>query len=46
MYSKFNINENLIKYVNEQESLIRDKYSYIDEICEYNQLKVLKEFID
>ena len=46
MYSKFNINENLIKYVNEQESLIRDKYSYIDEICEYNQLKVLKAFID
>ena len=31
MYSKFNINENLIKNVNEQESLIRDKYSYIDD---------------
>ena len=46
MYKSFNINENIVKIVNEHESLLKDRFNYIDDLCEYNQLKVLKAFID
>ncbi|MBZ2173803.1 methionine gamma-lyase family protein [Schnuerera sp. xch1] len=36
------LNEQIIKYVNQKEKLILDKFQHIDQIKEYNQYKVLK----
>lgn len=38
---QFNINKNIINYVNCCETLIKDKFKYIDSIKEYNQYKVI-----
>lgn len=37
----FNIEGEIIEYVSEKEKLIKDKFSYIDEIKEFNQYKVI-----
>ena len=46
MYKDFSIDEKIINIVNEYEKSISDKFYLIDKIYEYNQLKVLKAFID
>jgi len=46
MYEKFNIDKKVIKLVKESEHELQQKYQEIDEICEYNSLKVLKAFQD
>ena len=46
MYRKFDINKEIIDLVNTYEERLSDKYRLIDEIYEYNQLKILKSFID
>ena len=38
---KFNIDENVLNYCNKVEEEIKDKFEKIDQITEYNQLKVL-----
>lgn len=38
---QYNVDEEVIKYVNKKEMIIRDKFKYIDEIAEYNQYKVI-----
>lgn len=38
---QFDINSNIINYLNEREKLIKDKFRKIDEIKEYNQYKVI-----
>lgn len=38
---EFNINKEIIEFVNSKEKLIQDKFRHIDEIKEYNQYKVL-----
>ena len=46
MYRKFYINKKIIDLVNTYEERLSDKFRLIDEIYEYNQLKILKSFID
>ena len=46
MYKSFNISEKIINLVNDCEKTISNKFDLIDKIYEYNQLKVLKAFID
>ena len=46
MYRKFDINKKIIDLVNTYEERLFDKFRLIDEIYEYNQLKILKSFID
>ncbi len=43
---QFNIDENVIKFVNEKEKLILDKFGKIDEIKEFNQYKVISAMQD
>lgn len=40
--SEFNIDEKVFSFVKESEDLIADRFKEIDEIAEFNQLKVLK----
>jgi cystathionine beta-lyase family protein involved in aluminum resistance len=46
MYSRFNIDKKIINLINNYEKKLSDRFSYIDEIYEHNQLKILKAFID
>lgn len=46
MYRKFDINKKIIDLVNTYEERLSDNFRLIDEIYEYNQLKILKSFID
>ena len=46
MYSKFGIDKKIINLVNAYEEKLVDKFKFINEIYEYNQLKILKSFID
>ncbi len=46
MYKNFGINENLIELSAKVEEEVKDVFSKIDKICEYNSLKVLKAFQD
>jgi len=46
MYKNFNIDQKVIDLVKQSEKELTDKYKEIDEICEYNSLKVLKAFQD
>ncbi|TJX16245.1 hypothetical protein E9840_00715 [Tissierella creatinini] len=43
---QFGLEEKVIKYVNEKEKAIEDKFNAIDEIREYNQFKVIKAMQD
>ncbi len=43
---QFGLEEKVIKYVNEKEQTIEDKFNAIDEIREYNQFKVIKAMQD
>ncbi len=42
LYESFEIDKEVIKYVNLKENEIKSKFNYIDQIKEYNQYKVLK----
>jgi len=42
LYNFFQIDKEVVKYVNEKESEIKSKFNYIDQIKEYNQYKVIK----
>ena len=44
IYDNFKINNNFDKEIKEIEKQLQDEFSRIDEISEYNQLKVLKAF--
>lgn len=44
MYKEYGISEETIKLINNCEKELKEEYSKIDEICEYNSLKVLKAF--
>ena len=44
MYKEFGIEESLIEKANNAEAALKDIYSKIDKVCEYNSLKVLKAF--
>jgi len=44
MYKEFGIKEELIDLTNQVEKEIKGVFSKIDEICEYNSLKVIKAF--
>ena len=44
MYNEFNIDDNILKKSRECENLISERFKEIDEICEYNTLKVLSAF--
>lgn len=46
MYENFNINKKIIELIEKSEQELQKKYQEIDEICEYNSLKVLKAFQD
>lgn len=46
MFSDFKISEKVINLINGYEEELINEYSSIDKIFEYNQLKVLKAFID
>lgn len=46
MYQFFCKNKSVIEFVNSCEKELGERFSKIEEICEYNQLKVLKAFID
>lgn len=46
MYKNFSIDQKVIDLVKQSEKELTDKYKEIDEICEYNSLKVLKAFQD
>ena len=46
MYKNFNIDQKVIDLVKQSEKELTDKYKELDEICEYNSLKVLKAFQD
>lgn len=46
MYNLFNINKNVVEFVNNIENELTKDFFYIDKIYERNQLKVLKSFID
>ena len=41
MYSKFDIDKKIINLVNAYEEKLVDKFKFINEIYEYNQLKIL-----
>ena len=42
----FGISANTLQIVDEAEKTIKEKFNYIDNICEINQLKVMKAFAD
>lgn len=42
MYKQFNINDKVLKFSEEVLNDLKDRFKKIDEIAEYNQLKVLK----
>ena len=44
MHSEFNFSEDTIKLVKESEEELKDIFKRIDEICDYNSIKVLKAF--
>lgn len=46
MYKEFNINNKIVNIVNDLENELLDKFKLIDKNYEYNQLKILKAFID
>ena len=46
MYNEYGISEELINLSKQVEENIKEKFKQIDEICEYNSLKVLKAFRD
>lgn len=46
IYKKLNIDDKIVKYVDECEKTLSNEFSLIDRNCEYNQLKVLKSFHD
>lgn len=46
MYRSFGINDKLIELANACEKELYDVFKNIDDICEYNSLKVLKSFSD
>lgn len=46
MYKEYGISEETIELVNKCESEVKEEFQKIDEICEYNSLKVLKAFKD
>ena len=46
MYKEYGISEETIALVNNCEKQVQEEFQKIDEICEYNSLKVLKAFKD
>ena len=46
MYKEFGIPDKIVNLVKEQEKELEEQFKKIDEICEYNSLKVLKAFHD
>ena len=46
MYKEYEISEGTIALVNNCEKQVQEEFQNIDEICEYNSLKVLKAFKD
>lgn len=46
MYKEYGISEETIALVNNCEKKVQEEFQKIDEICEYNSLKVLKAFKD
>ena len=46
MYKEYGISEETIALVNNCEKQVQEEFQNIDEICEYNSLKVLKAFKD
>ena len=46
MYKEYGISEETIALVNNCEKQVQEEFKKIDEICEYNSLKVLKAFKD
>ena len=46
MYNKYGIKEKVINLTNKCEEEVKEEFSKIQEICEYNSLKVLKAFHD
>ena len=42
--SEYGISEKVIKLVSEAEAELEDRFKEIDDIAEYNQLKILKAF--
>ena len=44
MYEQLGINEKTIELVNKAEYQLKDKFKEIDELCEYNSVKVLSAF--
>ncbi len=44
MYHQFGISEELLDLANKTEQEIQEEFKKVDEICEYNSLKVLKAF--
>ena len=46
MYDKFKIDTKIIEFVNQFENRLKNDFLLLDEIYEYNQLKVLNAFIE
>ena len=46
MYKEYGISEETINLIQKCESEVQDEFKKINEICEYNSLKVLKAFHD
>lgn len=46
MYKEYGLNEELLKLTKDVENELKEIYNEIDEICEYNSLKVLKAMKD
>ncbi len=46
MYKEYGLNEEILKLAIDVENELKDIYNEIDEICEYNSLKVLKAMQD
>ena len=46
MYKEYGLNEELLKLTRDVENELKEIYNEIDEICEYNSLKVLKAMKD
>ena len=46
IYGEFGIDERILRLSEKAEESLKDIYSHIDEVCEYNQLKVLKAMQD
>ena len=41
MYRNFGISENVYKYCMEVEQSLRERFAQMDEVAEYNQMKVI-----